>query len=145
MKMVFSAIVVVALSSFAMAALDISKLPAAVQKTIKEETKNATNVKVSKETEAGKTVYEVESKVNGHGRDLMVDATGAVLSIEEEVSLDAIPAAAKAAIEKMAMGGKIGKVETVTKGKVVTYEAVITKKGKKPSEVMVNADGSEAK
>lgn len=145
MKIRFSMIALAALGSLALAAVDINKLPAEVQKTVKQETKNATNVKVSQETEGGKTVYEVESKVNGKGRDLMVNAQGMVLSIEEEVSLDAIPAAAKAAIEKMAAGGKTGKVETVTKGKIVTYEAVITKKGKKATEVMVNADGSEAK
>ena len=43
------------------------------------------------------------------------------------------------------MGGAIGKVETLTKGSLVTYEAVITKKGMKKTEVMVNGDGSVAK
>ena len=137
-------ITLMAFSSITMAAEKISNLPAAVQKTVKEETRNATNVKVSKETEDGKTVYEVESKVNGRGRDLMIDSAGTVLSIEEEVTLAGIPAAAKAAIEKMTTGGKISKVEIVTKGKVVVYEAAFSKGGKK-SEVMVNADGSEAK
>ena len=134
-----------AFGTFAISAIEISKLPAAVQKTVQDETKNATDVKVSKETEGGKTLYEVESKVKGKGRDLMVSAQGAVLSIEEEMALADIPGPARTAIEKLAMGGAIGKVEAVTKGSVVTYEAVITKKGMKKTEVMVNGDGSVAK
>ncbi len=134
-----------AFGTFAISAIEISKLPAAVQKTVQDETKNATDVKVSKETEGGKTLYEVESKVKGKGRDLMVNAQGTVLSIEEEMALADIPGPARTAIEKLAMGGAIGKVEAVTKGSVVTYEAVITKKGMKKTEVMVNGDGSVAK
>jgi hypothetical protein len=58
--------------------------------------------------------------------------------------LDHIPAAAKAAIEKLATGAQIKSVGAVTKGKVVTYEAVIAK-GLKKSEVVVGADGSTQK
>ena len=134
-----------ATGTLAVSAIEISKLPAAVQKTVKEETKNATAVKVSKETEGGTTLYEVESTVKGRGRDLMVNAQGMVVSIEEEVALADIPGAARTGIEKLAMGGAISKVETLTKGSVVTYEAVITKKGMKKTEVMVNGDGSVAK
>ena len=49
---------------------------------------------------------------------------------------------------KVFRGGRApitGKVEAVTKGSVVTYEALITKKGKKQTEVMVSGDGSVAK
>ena len=145
MKIGFEILALVMLGTLAVPAIEISKLPAAVQKTVKEETKNATAVKVSKETEGGKTLYEVESKVKGRGRDLMVNAQGMVVSIEEEVTLADIPGAARTGIEKLAMGGAIGKVETLTKGSVVTYEAVITKKGMKKTEVMVNGDGSVAK
>ena len=133
-----------AFGTFAISAIEISKLPAAVQKTVKEETKNATAVKVSKETEGGKTLYEVESRVKGRGRDLMVNAQGMVVSIEEEMLLADIPPAASAGILKVAMGGTIGKIEAVTKGGLVTYEAVITKKGLKKTEVMVHGDGSVA-
>ncbi len=145
MKIGFEILALVALGTLAVSAIEISKLPAAVQKTVKEETRNATAVKVSKETEGGKTLYEVESQVKGRGRDLMVNAEGIVLSVEEEMTLADIPPAAKASIEKLAMGGAIGKVEAVTKGGLVTYEAVITKKGMKKTEVMVNGDGSVAK
>ena len=63
------------------------------------------------------------------------------MSVEQEVTLDSIPAGAKAAIEKKAAGGKIIKVETITKGNTVTYEAAL-QKGSRKSEVTVAADGS---
>jgi len=119
-------------------------LPPTVQQTVKEQTKNATLVGLMKEVENGKTVFELETRVNGRGRDLMIDGSGAVLSVEEEVTLDSIPAAARAAIEKQAAGGKITKIETLTKGRTVTYEAAVVRKGK-TSEIAVAADGSAVK
>ena len=123
----------------------VADLPPAVQNAVKEQTKNATLVGVSKEVEKGKTMYEVETKVNGKSRDLMLDAAGAVVSVEEEVDLDSIPAAAKAAIEKKVAGGTLKKVETVTEGSKVFYEAAIKTKAGKSTEVSVNADGSAHK
>jgi len=124
--------------------IKMQDLPPTVQQTVKEQTKNATLVGLMKEVENGKTVFELETKVNGRGRDLMIEESGAVLSVEEEVTLDSIPAAARAAIEKQAAGGKITKVETLTIGKTVTYEAAVVRKGK-TSEIAVAADGSAVK
>jgi uncharacterized membrane protein YkoI len=115
-----------------------------VQKAIQEQTAGAQVKGLSKEVEKGKTTYEVETSTNGHGRDLSFDGAGNLLEIEEETALEAVPSAAKAAIEKKATGGKVTKVETVTKGKMVTYEAAITKDGKK-SEFAVTANGSPVK
>src|SRR5450759_2756719 len=78
----------------------MTDLPAAVQAAVKEQTKTATLVGLSKEVEKGKTLYEVETKVNGKTRDLLLDSTGAVVETEDEVDLDSIPNAAKAAIKK---------------------------------------------
>jgi hypothetical protein len=119
-------------------------LPPAVQKTVAEQTKGAQIKGLSKEVEKGQTMYEVETMVNGKSRDLLIDAAGALVSVEEPVAIDAIPAAAKASLEKLAAGGKIKSVESVTKGQTVTYEAVIVK-GSKKSEVVVAADGSVQK
>lgn len=116
-------------------------LPAAVQKTVTDEIKNATLVGVTKEVENGKTVYELETKMNGRGRDLIIAGDGSIISVEQEVTLGSVPAGAKAAIEKKAAGGKVAKVETVTEGGKVFYEAALVVKGKK-SEIKVSADGS---
>ena len=58
--------------------------------------------------------------------------------VEEEVALDTLPAAARAAIVKAAGSGKVGMVEKATKGAEVTYEAHVRAGGKK-SEVLVRS------
>jgi uncharacterized membrane protein YkoI len=131
-------------ASAAEQAVKLKDLPAAVQKAIPEQTKGATVVGYAKEVEDGKTFYEIETKVNGKTRDLLMDPTGAVTEVEEEVALDSIPAAARAAIQSRAGKGKITKVESVTKDGNVTYEAAISKAGKK-SEIAVAADGTTPK
>lgn len=125
--------------------LRLEQLPPAVQASVKEQTKNATLVGLSKETEKGKTMYEVETKVDGRSRDLVLDTTGKVLQVEEEVDLSTIPAPAKDAIEKKAAGGTIRKVEKLTAGSTVSYEAALTSKSGKKSEFGVNADGTPHK
>lgn len=93
----------------------------------------------------GKTTYEIETRVNGKGRDIVIDKSGALLEVEEEVDLVAIPAAAQDALRKRAAGGTIKKVETLTQGSKVSYEAAIMTKAGKRIEAGVNADGSRHK
>lgn len=122
--------------------VQMKDLPAAVQKTVQaEEAKGAKIVGLATEVEGGKKIYEIETTVGGHTRDLLLDSTGRILETEEETSLEVIPAAVKTALEAR---GKVGKVETVTKGTRVTYEATVERNGKK-SEVAVNAAGKPIK
>jgi len=120
-------------------------LPPAVQRTVQDQTKGAEIRGITSETEKGELTYEVETMVNGKHRDLVVDAKGAVTQVEEETAIESIPAAAKAAIEKKAAGGKIAMVETVTRGSVILYEVTYTDKGGKKHEFAVKADGMETK
>jgi len=148
MKRVTSFFVIAAVSALSLVAagkLKLEDLPKPVQNTVKEQTQSATLAGLSKEVEKGKTMYEVETKVNGKSRDLLVDASGAIVEVEQETDLATIPAAAKAAIEKLAAGGKIGKVESVTQGTVISYETTITTPAGKKHEVAVNADGTPHK
>jgi uncharacterized membrane protein YkoI len=122
----------------------IADLSPAVQAAVKEQTKDATLVGLSKETENGKTIWEAETTLNGKSRDVSFDKTGAIVSVEQEVDLDSIPAPAKAAIRKKLGTGTLKKVESVTVGSTVSYEATIAANGK-TSEVGVNADGTPHK
>ncbi len=116
-------------------------LPAAVQATVKQQSKGATISELSKEAGGGKTFYEVRLKVSGHNKDVIIDPTGAVIMIEEEVTLASLPSAARAEIEKQATKGKIQMVESITENDaIVAYEAHI-KIGKKYKEVKVSPDG----
>jgi hypothetical protein len=116
-------------------------LPAAVQKAVQEQTRTAKLRGLSKEVENGKTLYEAETTVNGKSRDILIDADGKVVEVEEATTLSAIPEPARKAFQQEAGAGKILTVETVTKGSVVSYEAVIQKGGKK-AEIKVRGDGS---
>jgi hypothetical protein len=123
--------------------LNMSDLPPAVQAAVKEQSKGATIRGLSKETEKGKTIYEVELTKNGHGKDVSMDTSGRVVEVEEEVALGSIPEAARNAIQKSAGSGKILKVEAVSAGSGApdAYEAQVLKAGKR-SEVRVAPDGS---
>src|SRR5437588_3689102 len=77
-------------------------LPAAVQQTVREQSKGATIRGLSRETENGKTNYEVELRVNGHNKDVLIDPGGAVVEVEEQVTLASLPAAVRTANEQNA-------------------------------------------
>ena len=139
---------IIAAASIAIAAdkpIKMQDMPPAVQKAVQEQTKGAEIKGLLTEVEDGKTFYEVETIANGRTRDLLLDKTGKLVEVEEQATLDSIPPPAKAAIEKKAAGGKVTKVETVTKGDAVSYEAAITGKSGKKSSVAVKADGSPTK
>jgi uncharacterized membrane protein YkoI len=122
--------------------IQMKDLPAAVQKTVlAEESKGAKIVGLTTEVEGGKKVYEVETTVGGRTKDLLLNAAGVIIETEEETAIDAVPAAVKSALEAR---GAVGKVETVTRGSRVTFEAVVEKNGKK-REVAVNAAGKPIK
>jgi len=116
-------------------------LPKAVQKTVQEQSKEATISGLSKEVEHGKTYYEAELKVNEHGKDILIDSAGAIVEVEEEVAMASLPPAVKTAIEAKAGKGRIVKVESITKNNaLVAYEAQINTAGKK-SEIKVGPEG----
>ncbi len=124
------------------AKVDLSKYPAAVRATIEAETKNATLTGVSKETEKGKTQYEVETMVNGTSRDLLVDPSGKVIEVEEQIAVDSAPAAVQDALKAK---GTVLKLESVSRDGVITYEASVKGKSGKKTEVALDAQGKPVK
>jgi len=118
-----------------------SELPAAVEKTVAEQSKGATIRGFNQEQENGQTTYEAELVVNGHSKDVQMDANGTILEVEEQVDFQALPAEVQAGLQAKAGGGKITKVESITKkDKLDAYEAKVLTDGKK-SEVQVGPDG----
>ena len=118
-----------------------SDLPPAVEKTVAAQSAGAAVKGFSTEKEKGQTYYEAEMVVNGHSKDILIDANGAIVEVEEEVAMNALPADVKAGLQAKAGEGKLGKVESITKkDKVVAYEAKVIKDGKK-SEIQVGPDG----
>lgn len=126
--------------------LALKDLPPAVQKTVNDNLKGGQIKNIGKETEDGVAQFEVETLMNGKHRDFNVDTKGNLIVVEEETTIDAIPAAAKAAILKKVGTGKLRTVETFQKpGAQLMYEAGYTTKAGKHAEVLVKADGTETK
>jgi hypothetical protein len=118
-----------------------SELPAAVEKTVAAQSQGATIRGYSAEKENGKTYYEAELMVNGHSRDILIEANGTIAEVEEQIAFESLPAPVRDGLLAEAGKGKLLKVESITKhDKLVAYEArVLT--GAKKSEVQVGPDG----
>jgi uncharacterized membrane protein YkoI len=122
-----------------------SQLPAAVEKTVAKESEGATIKGFAKEIEKGQTFYELELIVDGHTKDVLMDKHGNVVEVEEQVSMDSLPAAVQEALKQAAGAGTIGIIESITKnGTLVSYEAHV-KHGKKRSEIKVGPNGETMK
>ena len=108
------AVAAIAMSGMSQAAdqkTPLKNLPPAVKATVDAESKGATVKGISSEKANGKTVYELETLVNGRTRDLMIDAAGKVYLVEEQLDIDKAPPAVKTALE--------------ARGKIVTLESVV--------------------
>ncbi len=143
MRKTFIASIVIAGVSAALASekrIRLQDLPEAVRKAAVSQTIGAVVHGYSRETENGQTMYEVETTTRGKSRDLLFDASGNVVEVERQVDLATLPAAVQDGLKKAAAGAKITKVESVTKGGQVSYEAATVKAGKH-GEAAVDSEG----
>ena len=118
-----------------------SDLPPAVEKTVASQSEGAVIRGFTQEKENGQTFYEAEMMVNGHTKDVRIDSNGGIAEVEEEVTMESLPGVVKDGLQAKAGKGKLAKVESLTRrDKLVAYEAVVQKNGKK-SEIQVGPDG----
>jgi hypothetical protein len=117
--------------------MSLKELPAVVRQAADQHLLGGVIRGASKEIEKGKTFYEIETLRAGHGRDLLFDTEGHLVAVEEVVTLDAVPPPVRHALSAR---GKVLKVESVTKGTDVSYEAAVERNGKK-MDVLVDATG----
>ena len=121
------------------------QLPAAVEKTVAKESEGATIKGFATEVEKGQRLYEAELIVNGHHKDISMTRQGVIVEVEEEVSMDSLPATVQDGLKKAAGSGTIGMVESLTKnGTLVAYEGHV-KTGAKRSEIQVGPPGEKLK
>jgi hypothetical protein len=79
--------------------------------------------------------------VNGHSKDVLMDAGGVIVEIEDQVAINTLPTDVQDALHAKAGKGKIVTVESITKHeKLVAYEATIITMGKR-SEIQVDPQG----
>ncbi len=144
MKSILLGLVIIALPIFADHKVSRKALPPAVAAAADKEAQGATIKGYSKEVEDGKTFYEVETVRNGKTRDLLLDSSGAVAEVEEEIEMSSLPDAVQKGLRSAARKGKITKVETVRKGASTSYEAIV-RHGLKNSEIKVDGEGKVVK
>ena len=118
-----------------------SDLPPAVEETVAAESRGAVIRGFSMENENGQTYYEAEMTVNGHSRDVLIDKSGAIVEVEEQVPFESLSSSVREGLQAKAGKGKIVKVESIVKhDRLVAYEAKVLT-GTKKSEVQVGPDG----
>jgi hypothetical protein len=118
-----------------------SDLPPAVEKTVAAQSSGAMIRSFSEERENGQIFYEAEMTAKGHRQDVLMDANGVIVEVEEQIAMGALPAGVQEALHTQAGKGKIVTVESITKhNKLVAYEAAILTKGKR-SEIQVDPQG----
>jgi len=121
------------------------QLPPAVEKTVAKESEGATIKGFATEVEKGQRLYEAELIVNGHHKDISMNRQGVIVEVEEEVSMDSLPATVQDGLKKAAGGGTIEMIESLTRnGKLVAYEGHV-KRGIKRSEIQVGPQGEKLK
>jgi len=115
--------------------------PGRGEKTVAAQSSGATIQGFSEEREKGKTFYEAEMMINGRSKDVLMDARGAIVEVEEQVAMNELPADVQDALRTKAGKGKIVKIESISRrDKLVAYEAEISRNGER-SEIQVDPHG----
>jgi hypothetical protein len=148
MKALLSILFVLSLSLVSVRADDaavekkLAKIPKAAAEALRKAAGTAHIEAIDVEKDGKVTIYEAELKEAGKpDREVSVKADGTLNAEEFTIPLAEVPAKAKAAIEAGAKGAEIKRVQHITRGGKVTFEALYVLKGKE-SEVEYLEDGS---
>jgi hypothetical protein len=120
----------------------LDQLPIAVSKAVKKRFPKAEFVGASKETEDGKTEYEVTIKDDGKSIDVTLTSEGTILGMEKEIDAENLPQAVIEALESKYKNAKYKKIEEVIKikdgkEKLEQYEVLLVTADKKTVEVVL--------
>jgi uncharacterized membrane protein YkoI len=123
----------------------LDQVPKAVLDAVKAKFPGAKLTEAAKETEDGKTTYEVGLEHNGQEYSVSLTAAGKITEIEREIEIKDLPKAVSEAIKKKYPKGKMEKAEEVTADGKTTYEVVVEASDDKDVEVTVDASGKVLK
>jgi hypothetical protein len=103
--------------------------PPAVESTVESHSRGGRVERLSLERANGEIYYKAKMKVDGHRKDVVINPTGDVERVQEQVALDSLPENVKAGIKaKSGFLGRVASVESIKKrDKVVAYEAEVEK------------------
>ncbi len=118
----------------------IDKLPKAVKESVQKRFPKAKLESAAKETEDGKTLFEVSLKDDGAAVDVMVTPEGVIELIERTIAADKLPEAVSKAVAADYPGAKFERVEELIEVKagketLASYEIILVNKDGKKLEV----------
>ena len=128
----------------------LDKVPKAVIDAVKKRFPNAEMTGAEKETEDGKTNYEIAIKDNGTKIDVEVTADGVITEIEKTMNVSDLTKAVTETLNGKYPGSTLKKAEQIFKvaeGKETLehYEVVLVTPDKKKFEVCVSPEGKIVK
>ena len=126
----------------------VAKLPAEIRSAVTKRFPGTPITGAAKETEDGKTFYEVTLKVNGKNVDVTAMQSGELTLIEREISRKDLPAAVTKLLDQKYPKAKWELVEDVMTvsgaGETLSYyEVLLTDATRQKLEVQVAVDGSK--
>jgi hypothetical protein len=132
------------------AEVPLNQLPKAVADAARAKFPGARWREASKETEDGKTVYEVAMTHQGRKKDVTFQENGTLVLVETEVPEAELPPAVARAVKDKYPGAKVDLVESVARGPEVKttadyYEFHLTTADKKSVEAEVDSQGKIVK
>src|SRR6267142_1035278 len=141
-------VVLLAALTLAQEKVDASKLPPKVAEALKERFPGATITQVTKETENGEVIYDIEMIKDGKKHEMDCKEDGTLVDIQNEIAVQDLPAAAVNAIKAKYPNSTIKEVGEilVVKDKKETrdhFEVIIETADKKEVELTVSLDGTK--
>jgi hypothetical protein len=118
----------------------LADVPAAIVKAAEAAVPGIAIEKAGKETDEGKTYFELSGKVGGSKVDVLVTPEGEVVQVERIVPLDSVPEAVKAAAVKRLPGFVADRAESSWKKDRTTFE-LRGKVGGKVYEIALSESG----
>jgi hypothetical protein len=128
----------------------LDKLPKAVVEAVKKRFSDAELVSAEKETEDGKTVYEVAIKNKGQSIEVTLTTDGTIIEIEKQIESKDLPKTVADALAQKYPKATFKMIEEVIKvkdGKETSayFEVLLVTAEKKKLEVSVTAEGKLTK
>jgi hypothetical protein len=115
-------------------------LPAVVQKAFERDFPLAKITGAARENENNVEYYEITTTEHGTKRDVLYQADGGLVSVEEVIHLRDLPTVVRDGVMKAYPKGKIKSAEKITRASISSFEVVV-KDGKRSYELAVAADG----
>src|SRR5689334_4740830 len=133
-------LVLTALASADEEKVPLDRVPKAVREAVKARFPDAELVSAEKETEGGRTVYEVAIKNKGQSIEVTATADGMILEIEKQIAARDLPGAVAKTLEEKYPRATYKIIEEVVKvkdgkEKLESYEVLLVTAGKKKLEV----------